>query len=260
MKKEVTEIKRSIYFKMKFAFSFVFLLSFFLNLQVNQVYGQTIGYDSVSNAKLQFLKQSIKQDYCHTQEWWYGWLGAYSAATIGQGVVYFVSGDKSTRQDMALGAATTLLGAAGQFISPFYPNNEFNEFNSLPETSDEDKLQKLASAERLLNHWSERERMALTWQNHILCTAVNLGGGLITWLAFEDKFGHKRTIWDGIANFALNEVITEAQIWSQPTLAKRKYKKYCQMYLNGNEAYSYVPEMTWYFEAMPGGIGIKIKF
>lgn len=236
------------------------ILLFVLSFPFSKVSGQVAVYDNVADSKLQFLKSTLHADYQRTQRWWYGWLGAYSAATIGQGAVFFMSDSKSMRQDMALGAVTTLLGAAGQFISPFMPNKEFSQFSSLSENSDNDKLKKLAAAEKLLFQWSERERMALTWQNHILCTAVNIGGGLVTWLAFQDNSGKKRTIWDGVANFALNTVITETQIWVQPTLAKRQYKKYCQRYLTGTESYSYVPEVNWYIETKPGGIGLKLTF
>jgi hypothetical protein len=225
-----------------------------LSFNVNKASGQAVVYDSLTDARLNLLSKAIHTDHLRTERWWYGWLGAYSAATIGQGVIYFTSSNKSTRQDMALGAATTLLGAAGQFITPFIPNKEFSQFANLPERSDEDKLQKLAAAEKLLSQWSERERQALTWQNHILSTAVNLGGGLITWLGF------KRTLKDGIVNFAINEVITETQIWIQPTYAKRYYKKYCLEYLNGSVNYSYKPDVTWYVEAVPGGIGLKAVF
>jgi hypothetical protein len=239
------------------------LLLLVLSFPFSTISGQVTVYDSVADSRLQFLKSTLQTDHQRTQRWWYGWLGAYSAATIGQGAVFFMSDSKSMRQDMALGAVTTLLGATGQFISTFMPNKEFSHFSSLSENSDEDKLQKLAAAEKLLYQWSERERLALTWQNHILSATVNIGGGLVTWLAFDDENHPEkkhRTLWAGVANFALNTVITETQIWVQPTLAKRQYKKYCQRYLTGTESYSYVPEVNWYVETKPGGIGLKITF
>jgi hypothetical protein len=155
---------------------------------------------------------------------------------------------------MILGASTTILGAAGQFISPFIPNNEFDSFTSLPEKTEDDRIRKLAAAEELLKQWSEKERLALTWQNHILCTSVNIAGGLITWLGF------KRTFKDGLINFAINTVVTETQIWSQPTLARRQYKKYCQRYFTGVETYSNYSDVNWYIQAKPNGMGLKIIF
>lgn len=64
------------------------------------------------------------------------------------------------------------------------------------------------------------ETRARKWQAHLLCTSVNLASGLVTWLGFH------RTVWDGVANFALNCVITETQIRSQPLKAKRALREY----------------------------------
>jgi hypothetical protein len=209
--------------------------------------------DSLVTERLQFLKKTIDSEKAHTQRWWYGWLGIYSAATIVQGAVYFTSDTKSVRQDMALGAATTILGAAGQFISPLMPNKKVEQFNLLPENSSSEQMKKLARAEELLLDCIKRETQSRNWQNHAMTTAVNLGGGLITWLGF------KRPL-DGLISFAINEVVTETQIWTSPTFAKRNYKNYCRKYLNQDNALSYIPEVNWYLEAYPGGVGIRVVF
>jgi hypothetical protein len=210
--------------------------------------------DSLIIKRLEFLEKTLKKDKTNTERWWYGWLAGYSAATLGQGAVYFNSNSKTTRQDMVLGAATTFLGAAGQFITPLTPRKEIKNFFLLPSSSEDDRLKKLTIAENLLSECAKREKEARNWQNHALCGAVNLGSGLITWLGF------KRTFWDGLANFALNTAITETQIWTQPTLARRNYKNYCLKYLKNGESLSYMPEINYYLEAFPGGIGIKVVF
>lgn len=209
--------------------------------------------DSLVAQRISNIETTLERDKQVTHRWWYGWLAAYSAATVVQGAIFFQSDDISTRQDMALGAATTILGAAGQFISPFKPQHDVNADAILSKNYD-DPLAKLKVAEKLLADCAEKERLALTWQNHILCTAVNVGGGLVTWLGF------KRTVWAGVGNFALNTVITETQIWSQPTLVKRKYKSYCKKYLNGDHILSDASTCNWYLEAKPGGIGIRVVF
>ena len=216
--------------------------------------GQTVLQDSIVTQRLQVLRQSLEKDKMQTRLWWYGWLGAYSAATIGQGVVFFTSHDKNTRQDMALGAATTLLGAAGQFISPFIPPKEPEDFFSMPENSTDERMKKVLAGEELFREWSQKERLALSWQNHLMTGAVNLTSGLVTWIGF------KRTLWDGVVNFALNTAITEAQIWSQPTLSKKNYKNYCRKYLDAGNTTSYATGINWYIEAKPGGIGLKVVF
>lgn len=210
--------------------------------------------DSMVNRRLQYLKSTLEKDKAVTQYWWYGWLSLYSAATIGQGAVYFVTDDKGLKQDMVLGAATTFLGAAGQFISPFIPEKNIDKLMEFPEDLPEDRKEKLIVAEALLVEYATREKMALTWQNHILPTSVNLAGGLITWLGF------KRSIWAGIGNFALNTAITELQIWTQPKLAKRRYDHYCNNYLYSDHRYSNAPEVKWTLYVQPGGLGLSVVF
>jgi len=232
----------------------ILILTLFLNLIPQKNYAQNEIQDSLVVERLEFIKSTLKQDKTNTRRWWNGWLVAYSAATIGQGVVYFTSDELGTRQDMALGAATTLLGAAGQFISPLIPGKELEKLEVLPENSDDERLKKLAVAEKLLNDVALREKLARSWKTHALSGAVNLSSGLITWLGF------KRDIWAGVGNFVLNTVITETQIWTQPTLAKRRYANYYKKYLNSENSSSCIPRVNYYFKAYAGGFGFKIVF
>lgn len=232
----------------------IFLILITFSFHPTILCAQTEIQDSLVTVRLQYLKNRLEHDKANTNRWWYGWLAGYSAATIGQGVVFLNSNDLKMRQDMALGAATTFLGAAGQFVSPIKLGNETEQFNSIPANTPGERLNKLPIAEQLLNECGKREKLARSWKNHALSSAVNLGGGLITWLGF------KRSIGAGIGYFALNTVITEAQIWSQPTLARRSYQKYRQKYMENESGIASAHEAKWYLEAYPGGIGIKVVF
>ena len=85
---------------------------------------------------------------------------------------------------MALGAVTTILGAANQFISPLKPRKDLNRLNLFTSNSTSEKEKKLQFAEELLQEHARYEKVARNWQAHALCTAVNVGGGLVTWLGF----------------------------------------------------------------------------
>lgn len=215
---------------------------------------QNVTSDSVKLEKIRFIEESLKKDEQKTRLWWDGWLIAYGAATVGQGAVYFISNDKNTKQDMALGAVTTMLGFANQFISSLKPTRDFERLELLPSDSSTEKDQKLQIAEELLKDHARCEKLARNWQSHALCGVVNIGGGLITWLGF------KRTIWDGLANFALNTAITEAQIWTSPLRAKKDYQNYIKKYESPENSLSYKQEINWYLNVFPGGAGLKIVF
>lgn len=232
----------------------IILLILIFSFQFSPLCAQNEIPDSLITQRLQFIKNTLEMDKISTKRWWYGWQIPYSAATIGQGIYYFSKNDERSRQNMALGAATTLLGAVGQFITPLTPGKEPERLNSIPGSTRIERLNKLVMAEKLLKECAMREKLAGSWENHAICSTINLGGALITWLGF------KRTVWDGIGYFALNSAITEAQIWTQPTLAKRNYRKYLQKYVEKEDGIASLPEVNWYLEAYPGRIGIKVVF
>ena len=210
--------------------------------------------DSLANERIQFLHASIKSDQLGNNQWWYGWLAGYGAATIAQGAVFYGSGNKGTRQDMALGASTTLVGVIGQFISPFQPGSFIRQFDLLPEGNEAERLAKITRMEQFLSDRSHLEIESRKWKAHILCTGVNLVSGLVTWLGFH------RTVWDGVSNFALNCVITEAQIWSQPIRAKKALKQYQERFAGKNIGHRPSREVNWNLVLSANGAGVKVTF
>lgn len=229
--------------------SCILLLSLFarLNSQVPET-------DSLLQEKLLFLRTSLERDELNTRVWWNGWFYGYTVATLGQGVVWYTSDDKPLRQDMILGAATTFLGAANQFLTTLRPSSDVANFTLMPDGSFYSAGEKLLVGEQLLRERAEREKAARSWQTHALSGVVNLGSGLITWLGF------KRTVWAGLGNFALNTAITEAQIWLQPMRAKRDYEKYCRSFLNGEPVPVTGPVAQWSIGVYPGGATIRLTF
>jgi hypothetical protein len=210
--------------------------------------------DSLIMERIQFIEKMLDQGKPNANRWWYGWLVGYSAATIGQGAVYFSSHDKGTRQDMVLGAATTLLGAAGQLLTPMIPGYAPDLIRQIPEDTKEARLQKLDKAEELLKASALREKAGRSWQAHAVIGVVNVSSGLITWLGF------KRNVWAGVENFALNTVITEVQIWTQPTRAIKDYQNYCKRFKSGENPIALKSDMSWFVCVSPGSIEIKIVF
>jgi hypothetical protein len=210
--------------------------------------------DSVVTARLQIIETMLNQGKYNANLWWYGWLAGYSAATVGQGVVALTTSDKGLRQDMFLGAGTTLLGAIGQVITPMVPGYASDRLKMISGDTKEERLQKLKSAEELLKQSALREKSGRSWQTHAVAGVVNISSGLITW------FGFKRDIWAGLENFALNTCITEAQIWTQPTKAMRDYRNYCKKYKSGESFVAFKPETVWLVSGSPGGVQLKIVF
>lgn len=210
--------------------------------------------DSLVHERIQYIQDHLDQGRTTANVWWYGWLGAYSAATVGQGTVGFLSNDKRTREDMVLGASTTLLGAAGQLVMPLNPGHKADILTQIPDSTPELRLAKLMCAEKMFKEIAKNEKFGRSWKMHVIYGAVNISSGLITWLGF------KRSIWAGLGNFALNTVISEAQIWTQPTRTMKDYQNYCRKYQSGINPVSYKPKPVFYVSACPDGIALKVLF
>ncbi len=231
----------------------IFLSAIFL-LQMGSLQGQDAAADSVTDNRIQDIQLTALQDKQNAQIWWYGWLAGYSAATAGQLIVSASTDKLTTRQDMVLGAATTFLGALGQLITPVVPKNAKADYPSFRDyVAGEQPISEEQAAE-LLKILALREKEGRSWKTHAIAGAVNLGSGLVTWLGF------KRTVWDGLMNFALNTAVTEAQIWSQPTRAIKDYENYLRE--NHPEAgmAPLKPESEWTVSVFPGGIAIRVDF
>jgi hypothetical protein len=227
----------------------IILLLFFL-FQVDPVLAQDELSDSQIQSRLQAVQHMLEHGKASADLWWYGWLVGYSAATIGQGAVFLASEDKGVRQDMALGAATTLLGALGQIITPRIHGAGPDMLVGISEGTPAQRAGKLLEFETMLKENAAQERAGRSWKMHAITGVVNLGSGLVVWLGF------KRDIWEGIGNFALNTVITEAQIWTQPTRAVKDYEKY----QSGDKLNYGKSETSWSVGVYPGGLAVRIMF
>jgi len=189
-------------------------------ISISQVAAQQSVTFSGTEEQLNIVKTILHKDAQRRSTWWWGWLGGYSAATAGQIIVGISSDKLSVRQDMYLGAVTTLAGAAGQLFSPVSPPFHSVQNQAYANGASIAQNEQLTIAQEMLKAYARQEAEGRSWKIHALSGAVNLSSGLITWIGF------KRTWKDGLLNFALNTAITEAQIWSQPMLANRTYKRY----------------------------------
>lgn len=214
--------------------------------------GNAVDTGAAAGEDLQQIQLTALKDMAGAKGWWYAWLAGYSGATVGQGVIYFTSDDKILRQDMALGAATTFLGAMGQLITPVVTKH--SDYPTYREYVSGERPMSANQAAGLLKALAAREKEGRSWKTHAIAGVVNLGSGLITWL------GYKRTFMDGLENFAINTVITEAQIWTQPMKAVRDYEKYCQSTVSGTETMTSRREGEWSWSICPGGFYVKYVF
>lgn len=210
--------------------------------------------DSMRLERIHYIQNALNSSKTNVNRWWYGWLGIYSAATVVQGAAYIVSNDVKTKQDMALGSAIAALGAGIQALTPLNTGRDAELITCLPESTPAEIQLKLENAEAIFKADAKIEKIGRSWQIHALNEAVNLGSGLITWLAF------KRSVWDGVSNFLMNSVVTETQIWTQPHKTMKDYDTYNRKYKSDSntQASQFRPE--YYLRSYPGGVSLSILF
>lgn len=218
----------------------------------------TLKEDSLLNVgltrQLNYLEKALMYNERKAGQWWITWTGLYGVATVGQGIVAVFADQKATRQDMILGAGTTALGAISQLITPVFSGFQAIGPDSVAKMSVSAKKRLLQEEEALLRKQADIASAGKSWQTHALSGAVNLASGLITWVGFKRSFG------EGLLNFALNTVVTEAQIWTQPVRARQQYKK--ALWILHEEGFqpNAVRTPEWYGLAGPGGFCLGLRF
>lgn len=204
-------------------------------------------------AQLTRLQNILRTNEKGAENWWITWTALYSAATIGQGAVAIVTNDVSTRQDMILGAGTTVLGVASQLLTPVSTPFNYLSSDSISKLSVADKQRLLSQGEAILKKQVRIAEAGKSWQTHALFGVGNLASGLITWIGFKRSFG------EGVFNFALNTVITETQIWTQPIRAKKAYERYVRENQRGF-ALPCAPTPEWYGQVSPASCSFGLRF
>jgi hypothetical protein len=232
----------------------IFLIGFFVIFDQEISFSQAEIPDSIVRLRIQHIEKTLEKNKRNGDLWNYGWIGIYSTGTVAQGFVYFTNTKKGLRQDMALGVATTLLADVFQIIDPLKIGKNARKLSEIKDETSEERMIKLTKAEEIFKSLANREKSGKSWKIHALNGAVNLSSGLITWLAF------KRTVWDGIINFAMNSAISELQICSQPSKTLRDYELYKQQFNPEIITTSKKKEATYFFSTYAGGISLKMIF
>ncbi|HET9571849.1 MAG TPA: hypothetical protein VFP20_10625 [Bacteroidales bacterium] len=213
--------------------------------------------DSLEEARLSEqivrLQKTLRMNERGASTWWKTWTALYAVGTIAQGGIALTTSDKSVRQDMIVGAGTTILGVASQLITPVSTDFHPVGVDSISKLSYIDKQRLLSQGEANLKKQAEIAEIGKGWQVHALSGAVNLASGLITWIGFNRSFG------EGVLNFALNSVITETQIWTQPIRAKKAYERYLQANEQGFECPT-TSSAEWYGQVSTGSCTLGIRF
>lgn len=232
---------------------------------------QTTLSDEQVKERLGVVEIALSSAQPAAKTWWYGWISAYSAGAVVQGIlakahwndvkmVEDAQGSRKVRdrgfaEDMLVGGATCALGAGGLLINPFFPAYGPNKLRSMPEDTPAERLMKLHKAEGLLRRCAQREEEGRGWLTHLLNLGVNAVAGVVTAAAFH------RPWYDGVITFATNEAVSLLNIYTQPRRAVRDLENYEIRYLGRQGVPLGEPSgRTWFFSIVPGGFSVGARF
>ncbi len=222
--------------------------------------------------RLSYIDTALRSAQPSARVWIYGWLAAYSTATVvqeGLAIAHWndvkpaddspdapLVRDRAFAQDMLVSGATTALGVVGLLIDPFLPATSYNTLRSLPENTAEERRAKLDRAEEILRQCARRETDGRGLLTHALNLGVNAAAGLTTVLAFD------RPWTDGLVTFAIGEAVSLLDIFTQPRRAVRDWQNYEAKFQKKDEAS--LPEARsktqWSVSLFPGGVGLVLRF
>jgi hypothetical protein len=176
--------------------------------------------DAEIAARLQFIEDALDTGQKAADRWWYGWLAAYGVAGIAQTSFAVAVDDSHQQQDLAIGALTSFVGAAGQFVFPLQAGRFAGTLRMMPEGTSDERRAKLTKGEAFLERAAEQEAFGRSWKSQASSLAVNGGAGLATSLLFD------RPARDGLITFAIGQAVSELQYFTQPMKAVRDLAAY----------------------------------
>jgi hypothetical protein len=201
--------------------------------------------------RLAFVEGALDGGQGAASAWWNGWLIGYGGATAAQAAVYSSSDDEKQRQDMLVGAFATGIGAVDLLLEPMDAARLPARLRQMPDDNPEARRAKLEAAEGFLRKAAAREKRGRSWRTHLLTGAVNLAAGLVIWQHYD------RPASDGLTTFAVGQLISEVQIFTQPTRAIRDLDEYEKRSDFGGGA---AVARSWYVGVTPERVLVGCRF
>ena len=119
-------------------------------------------------------------------------------------------------------------------------------FRALPETTAEEKEIKVARGEELLAQYAVEGSKQTMVLRHAIGVTINLLGGLLLWLKFDDPE-------QAISTFVSGAIASELNIWSDPWNSPDELDAY-------NQLSSGAAQVRFWFTPMPNGLAVNASF
>jgi hypothetical protein len=214
--------------------------------------------------RIDYIQRVLDEGDFRATLWWWSWMGIYGASTGASFYSAVTTSNGGTKVVQNVYGVQSALGMAGILASRFAAIYGAGELRAMPAGTADERAAKLAKAEGLLGSAAEDEEFGRSWISHALSAVVNGGGALVIWKGYDDRLRRngKDPDKEALTCFALGMVVSEIQIFTQPTRAIDDWSSYKSRYRRTarNEAPEERPRVL--FAALPGQVmlGVALPF
>lgn len=203
-----------------------------------------------TDKKIQFIQQSLDDEYTHSFAWQVGWTTVIGASTALNIIGHRKEGQKPDKKyDHGVGIITSGLGFIDMFITPVLGYRYSDKLEELPQQTADEKSLKLAKAEQWLEKAAQRQREKRNWQAHASSALVNgLGAAAI---AFDDKRPK-----DALIFFATGMIASEIKIFTAPNNLTDALNNYRNNYV----AKTYRQKNYWELSSNGSNLNLSYHF
>lgn len=175
--------------------------------------------DEEIDERLAYLEPELDDGRLYATIWHKGWVAFYLLGIVVESYLAATTDDSAKRADYIVGAIKAPGGAFNLLWSGLRAQNGADPVRELPNATREDRLRRLALAERLLAQDAKEAQRRWSWKRHLLNVGVNSAGALIVGEGFGDRERAWRSAGIGIG-------VGEVMIWSQPWEAPGELAEY----------------------------------
>lgn len=208
--------------------------------------------DEEVGLRYNFIKQRLDEGQLNSQIWQYGFTSGWGLGVVIGATQASLASDKITRASGIVTSVKAAGGVARLLLSPNPGRHGSEDLQTLPASSQEDRLRRLAEAEALLSDVEERARDRLNWKRHAGNVGINLAGaGVILGVGgFNDAWD------DALISFGVGVVAGEVMAFTMPRRGVQDAEDYRGRFLGR----PYEPKVSWSVTPTTSGLSLHVAF
>jgi hypothetical protein len=209
--------------------------------------------DQQVTARLRYIDAKLSAQATTSALWFGSFTGLYTVGMLWSTSKAVLEKDRVEQADHTIGAVKSVIGVATRLARPPHGLKGNRELRGISEATPEARAHKLAFAETLLRRNARQADQRYSWIAHTLNIGLNVAGGLIIWLAYDD-FNR------GAMSAGIGLAVGELSIWTQPWDAKRHLREYERRYLGRGGADHVSVGMVPIATVGGGGAALRVVF